>query len=177
MDVSREWIRTYTGKRFWPLAPRIEDLDLVDIAHALSLKCRWGGHVPELYSVAQHSVHVAQLVAEPFKRWGLLHDAAEAYLPDLCTPIKARYPEVIAAEERILDLVRVRWSLPAGMPAEVKAADRRMMQAEALALMGFDASDLGLDPSDPSLHPIEPWAPRCAERLFLKAADELGIER
>ena len=58
------WILTYSGKKFWPMAPRAEDLDIVDIAHALSNNCRYTGHVRKFYSVAQHSVLASQLVPE-----------------------------------------------------------------------------------------------------------------
>ena len=84
------WIVTYTGKRFYPLAPRAEDVDIRDIAHALSLTCRFSGHTPWLYSVAQHSVLCATLVPQELRIHALLHDAAEAYLFDAARPIKGR---------------------------------------------------------------------------------------
>jgi uncharacterized protein len=83
-----DWIQTYTGKQFWPLSPLPEDIVIEDIAHALSMQCRFGGHVRTFYSVAQHSVHVSLLVEPQYALWGLLHDAAEAYLVDLPRPIK-----------------------------------------------------------------------------------------
>lgn len=174
-----EYIITFTGRRFWPLNPRIEDLCLADIAHALARKCRWGGHTRVTYSVAQHSVHVSQLVAQPCKRWALLHDAAEAYLPDICRPIKQRYPELVAAEERILALVCRRWSLPPVMPPEVKYADDTMMVTEARDLMGFDvaadARTTGKPPvADSRL--VCPWSDESAEHVFLRTAAALSIE-
>ena len=77
------WLQTYTGIQFWPLDPRPEEIDIQDIAHALSLLCRFNGHCQRFYSVAEHSVHVSTILAPEFGLWGLLHDAAEAYLSDI----------------------------------------------------------------------------------------------
>ena len=54
-----DWIQTYSGKKFYPLDPRPEDIDIRDIAHALSLNCRFNGHCRCFYSVAEHSVGVS----------------------------------------------------------------------------------------------------------------------
>ncbi len=88
-----DWMETYTGKRFYPTDPRPEDVDIADIAHALSLICRFNGHVSHHYSVAQHSVHCAQLAVKmgfnpEMQFLALMHDAAEAYVCDLPRPLK-----------------------------------------------------------------------------------------
>lgn len=70
---------TYTGRQFWPLDPRAEDIDIRDVAHHLSLICRFNGAGRAFYSLAQHSCLVADTLDAPLKLWGLLHDAAEAY--------------------------------------------------------------------------------------------------
>ena len=54
-----DYIVTYTGLKFWPLDPRLEEFQAEDIAHALSLLCRANGHVPHFNSVAQHSIYCA----------------------------------------------------------------------------------------------------------------------
>jgi 5'-deoxynucleotidase YfbR-like HD superfamily hydrolase len=95
-------IATYTGKLISCLDPRPEDIDIGDIAHALSLICRFNGHCNRFYSVAEHSVRVSVLAAELAESeslaehlvtraalLGLMHDAAEAYPPgDLAGPVK-----------------------------------------------------------------------------------------
>lgn len=64
MRTQENFIRTFTGRRFWPLDPRIEDIDIQDIAHSLSLVCRWTGHTYCFYSVAEHSLRVSLLAQQ-----------------------------------------------------------------------------------------------------------------
>lgn len=87
-----DWIQTYTGRQFWPLDPKPEEVCIEDIAHALSQQCRYAGHTIRFYSVAQHSVEIALRVPRAAALWGLLHDAAEAYLVDLPRPVKYLMP-------------------------------------------------------------------------------------
>ena len=88
-----DYIETFTGKQFWPLDPRPEDVDVLDIAHSLSMQCRFNGHCKVFYSVAEHSLIVAEELAvmgysSEMQLQGLLHDAAEAYICDLPRPLK-----------------------------------------------------------------------------------------
>lgn len=87
--MGNEWIQTFTGKKVFPLDIRAQQICIQDIAHALSLKCRFGGHCRTFYSVAEHSIRVSRIVPKHLKLIALLHDAAEAYLPDVCAPIKS----------------------------------------------------------------------------------------
>ena len=83
------FLPTCTGRRVHIAAPLPEEIDVEDIAHALSHTCRFAGHVPVYYSVAQHSVLVSELIeGRRAALWGLLHDASEAYLHDLTRPLK-----------------------------------------------------------------------------------------
>jgi hypothetical protein len=91
--MSKSRLHTFSGRGFDPLNPWARDVHLEDIAHALSNTCRFGGHSPKFYSVAQHAVMVACLVLDASRRpdWALLalhHDSAEAYLGDIPRPIK-----------------------------------------------------------------------------------------
>lgn len=84
-------ILTYTGRRFDLLRPSPGDIDIVDIAHALAHVCRWGGHCMHWYSVGQHSLWVSAYVEyerPDLALHALLHDAAEAYIGDIVTPLK-----------------------------------------------------------------------------------------
>lgn len=137
MNRVGDWITTYTGQRFYPLDPRPEEVRILDIAHALSKVCRFGGHCLQFYSVAQHSVLVSYV--EP-TLWALLHDAAEAYIGDLTSPLKRSLKEAgqnfyAEAEQRIMKAVCERFNLPLEEPAAVKAADMTLLYTEARDLL------------------------------------------
>lgn len=103
-------ISTYKKIRFNPLNPSVEDIDIEDIAHALSFMVRANGHFPEFYSVAQHSICCAR---EAIVRKGmgtlalacLLHDASEAYLADITRPVKKHLPRYMEVEEVLQNLI------------------------------------------------------------------------
>jgi hypothetical protein len=144
--VKNGGILTHTGKVFYPLNPDSKDIDPIDIAHALSNQCRFNGTTKKYYSVAQHSVLVSDMVEPKDRLWGLLHDAAEAYLGDLVTPIKrnsAMGVEYRAAEEILMKAVCERFSLHPIMPKSVDLADKSILLAEAEELMhpNWDAGD------------------------------------
>lgn len=105
------WFVTSAGRRFFPLAPRADDVTIDDIAHALSHVCRYGGHCREFYSVAQHSVHVSRLVPPRLAFHGLMHDAAEAYVGDMVRPLKRCLPAFSAIEARIFKAIAERFGL------------------------------------------------------------------
>lgn len=85
------WITTFTGRVVSPLALEPCDVCIEDIAHALSLRCRYGGQCKRFYSVAEHCCRVAWALPYPSKLYGLLHDAFEAYTADICGPIKNQF--------------------------------------------------------------------------------------
>jgi hypothetical protein len=111
------------------------DIDIVDIAHALGNQCRFAGHTNKFYSVAEHSVLVSSLVPPKFALQGLLHDAHEAYMTDVPTPMKQCLPDYAALELKVE--ARLRWAL--GVPAEfdpcVKDADREALWIEREQLL------------------------------------------
>lgn len=101
-----------------------------DIAHALSQQCRFGGHLPEYYSVAQHSVIISYIVPDHLKMAALLHDAAEAYVLDIPRPIKVNLPGYKEMEERILKLIFQKFDLDYALMQEIKAFDDSMLDME-----------------------------------------------
>ena len=89
-NVEEGFLPTCTGRRVHIAAPLPDEIDIEDIAHGLSHVCRFAGHVPLYYSVAQHSLLVSELLDERTAMWGLLHDASEAYLHDLIVHHRAQ---------------------------------------------------------------------------------------
>lgn len=171
--MSSGWIQTYTGRQFFPCDPRPTDFDIHDIAHALSLQCRFNGHCSTFYSVAEHSVRVSGICSAQNALWGLLHDLGEAYLGDMPRPVKLFFPDFTRYEERLLQAACETFGLMWPMPAEVEAADDRLLATEARDLMGPlpEPWTDGLVPLDER---IEPWSPADAERAFLKRFEELS---
>jgi hypothetical protein len=128
---------TYTGKLFHPLDPDPSEVCLRDIAHALAQIPRFGGHASERYTVAQHSLRLAKLVPTPELRLpGLLHDAAEAYIGDIPTPLK-RVPAVQWIEEQILRAIFYHFGIQDALPLDyrIQGLDFRLKLGEGQALM------------------------------------------
>lgn len=93
-----------------------EDIAIEQIAHSLSLQCRYNGQISEFYSIAQHSMLVAQFLEERYSDsdislCGLLHDAAEAYIGDLVTPIKNHVKVFVDLEENILERILKKYNV------------------------------------------------------------------
>ncbi|WP_424360235.1 phosphohydrolase [Methylocystis parvus] len=139
MTDRGDWIQTYSGRAFYPLDPRPEDVCMRDIAHALSHLCRFGGHSTRFYSVAEHSSTLCEYFLlrgdRELARWALLHDAAEAYLVDVPRPIKSSLTNYRAIERRIMEAICTRFALPWEEPAAVREADLRILTDESRALM------------------------------------------
>jgi hypothetical protein len=112
--------------------PGESEVVIEDIAHALSNKCRFSGHSLRYFSVAEHSVIVSLLCPQDIALWGLLHDASEAYLIDLPTPLKY-LPEFAwyrKLEEKVTNVIMNRFSLPQKEPKLVKTADKTCLVTE-----------------------------------------------
>jgi len=125
---------TYTGRNVNPLTMTAEDVDIEDIAHALSLSCRFGGHCKGFYSVAEHSVLVSRLCRDGERLDGLLHDATEAYISDVPTPLKVQWPGYVQEEARLQAVMAAKFGVGAELPESVKIADKEMFRREALEL-------------------------------------------
>ncbi len=131
-----DWCQTFLGVQFWTIDPRAEDVRAEDIAHALSLLCRFGGHCSEFYSVAEHSIRVSHIVPREHALVALLHDAAEAYVIDLPRPIKRSLPGYAEAEERVARAISDYFGIDVvHLPPEVKHADQVMLATEKRDLM------------------------------------------
>lgn len=82
------YIQTLSGRKFDFMCPDTDAVHPLDVAWALSGINRFTGHTRPFYSVAQHCVRVSNMVPHELALEGLLHDAAEAYLGDISTPLK-----------------------------------------------------------------------------------------
>lgn len=169
---DNHWIITYTGKRFWPLDPRIEDICIEDIAHSLSNLCRFNGHCISFYSVAEHSVLVSENCKPENALWGLLHDAAEAYIGDMLRPLK-RNPDFAekfrAVEAELMACVKIKFGLSFEEPKEVREVDVNMLMTEkpqVTTLNNHVWTDIqGTGVVLPVT--IKFWEPKVAESYFL----------
>lgn len=111
MSKCHDWMVTYTGRKFYPTNPNPADIDIVDIAHGLSMICRFGGHVKQFYSVAQHSVMACELAEPSVRLAALLHDATEAYIGDCIRPLKVQLPQFNAVEAKVCAAICERFGL------------------------------------------------------------------
>ena len=135
-----DYIETHNGTHFHFLEPIRDEVFIMDISYALSHTVRWGGHCQPCITVAQHCVMVSQMLqrlgnSHMVQMQGLLHDAAEAYIPDIPTPIKPFLKNFQEIEEyinrTIFDAFKVRYPLD----PNVKIMDREAMRWEYRDLM------------------------------------------
>lgn len=173
-NSEEAWIQTFSGKRFTPINPNPESIVIQDIAHSLSMQCRFSGHIKRFYSVAQHSVLVSYLSDIEDALWGLLHDATEAYLVDIPSPLKrsGRFNAYLEFEKNMQTAICARFGLKNAEPTSVKAADKIMLATEARDLMVNLRKDWDY-PVKPLPLKIEPLLPEEAEKLFLDRFYEL----
>jgi len=147
------WVETYRGRRLDLRDVHPADIDIEDIAHSLSRQCRFNGHCRFFYSVAHHSLAITQSLHDQgcsarIRLLGLLHDAQEAYIGDIITPVKRVMPELCALEDQIALAVRRRFfdRPPSGEEERiVKKADRQMLLNEAALLMPSKGGWWGYD--------------------------------
>lgn len=174
------WMQTYTSKKFYPTAPVVEDIDIIDIAHSLSMQCRYNGHVHTFYSVAEHCILMSYALEKTYPDrpdlWleALLHDATEAYVGDMVRPLKIQMPEFQAAEEVVAIAIGERFGVrqSCDMSPEVKDADNRILTNERLNLLGEPPAEWS-STAEPLDVPIYAWSPHIAEIQYLKRFNQL----
>lgn len=168
-----DWMQTATGRQFWPVDPRADEIEIEDIAHALAMQCRYAGHCMRFYSVAEHSVLLSRAVSAENAMWALMHDASEAYLVDVPRPLKPFLPGYREAEDAVMRAVAERFGLSPDMPREVKVADGRILADEAGQNMAtppvpwaYTGEPLGIK--------LQYWSPEEAKRHFLNEFEALS---
>jgi hypothetical protein len=175
-DNSRgPFITTFTG-RFHPFSPRASEVNIYDIAHALSMQCRYSGHGERFYSVAEHSVLVAREVldntgSKSEALASLLHDAPEALsgFGDIASPVKSRVPFIMQVEARIFGAIAAYAGIAPIIPPIVHEVDRRITADEM-------ASNLHECPvlHEPLGIELQYWSSAVAEAEFLRMWNRLG---
>lgn len=173
-DESADWITTYSGIRFCPTVPNISAICIKDIARSLSMQCRFAGHLSEFYSVAQHSVLVSMNCNSEDTLWGLLHDASEAYLVDIPTPLKRskEFEGYRILEKNMMKCICNRFGLDEVEPKSIGKADKILLSTEARDLLdGIREDWVNLEiPLDEKIIPL---GPKEAEQLFINRFKEL----
>ena len=168
-----DYSQLYSGNIFWTLDPRPEEVFIEDIAHALSNLCRFTGHCNTFYSVAEHCINVSRKCSNPENAlWGLLHDASEAYINDLQTPVKAFLLEYQKIEKGIERVIKKRFNIGNVNEKEIKEIDIRMLITERNDNMKppFIPWECEVDPYDII---FDYYTPKEAESEFLKSFDIL----
>jgi len=187
---GRAWQRMLSGRRLDILDPSPLDIEIEDIALGLSRLARWNGqtHGEHGYSVAQHSILVAELVAANTPNVpaecllaALLHDGPEFVTSDLVTPFKRAIGQgYIELESRVAAAIHTAFGLPATLPLEwrdaVNHADRLAAFLEAIHLAGFEELEarrhFGWKKATPSIE-LVPWSSGTARDKFLAVFHDL----
>ena len=177
------YLQTYSGGRFFPLDVKRSDIAIVDIAHALSNQCRYGGHCTRFYSVAEHSLLISrELTRRGYSATvamaGLLHDAAEAYLVDLPSPVKKLMPAYCALEKQVLDHVFHAYYMPMEIPDIVHEYDNRILLDERAQNMCYVYYGYGWPENVSPLNvDLELYAPAEAAKEFMLRFAALQVAR
>lgn len=176
--VSEAWVNSYSGQKIDLIDPKPDSILPIDIAHSLSMQCRYNGHISQFYSVAEHSVYVSKLfedtyLEENFALYGLLHDAAEAYLGDIVSPLKRLISDYSVIEKRFQEVIFEKFGLDPELPEIIYEVDRRMLATEAKQLIPIEHKDWKI-PFEPYRVVLPCWDPHVAEEEFLIQLKRVG---
>lgn len=173
---EKHWILTFTGRRATPLQPTMAMLCIEDIAHHLAHECRFTGAVREFYSVAEHCVRVSWLVPAQFALEALLHDASEAYLKDVPSPLKRQsevFGEYKKREKQLEACIGAKFGLTSMESPAVKAVDLVLCATEQRDLLKHD--DAWVPAATPWHGTILPWTVEEARQMYLRRYADLVI--
>lgn len=172
MAKNKIFIQTFTGKSFDVMNPSSDDICIEDIAHALSNTARFGGHLNEFFSVAQHCLIVEEQCKDEEKLWGLLHDSSEAYLSDVVTPLKKSeiFKGYKIVEKQLEKVIFEKFGLYGDIPKSVDIIDKSSFYIEIANFYSHWPKDkLDQLPS----YPVKAMTSAEAEVAFLKRFYEL----
>jgi 5'-deoxynucleotidase YfbR-like HD superfamily hydrolase len=130
-ESPKDCIRTNSGIYMNVFEPKASMVNINDIAHALSFMPRFGGHLNRFYSVAQHSLLCVNLATSiEDKKTMLMHDASEAYMLDIPTPIKNRLPEYKKYEATLMKLISFKFGFDFPMNETLMGVDAEALNIE-----------------------------------------------
>lgn len=174
-EYAGNWLSTLYTPQFHFLNPTPIEVNFKDIAHSLALVCRFGGHCHTFYSVAEHSYLVSLLLGADegadavTMLAGLLHDAEEAYLPDIPSPIKVHMPEAQRIYEKLRSVIYWKFGIDGSNVdwVAIKSMDKRICISEAkqLGLWNKNWYTPQVEGELPRIPPLG-WTPHKAELLF-----------
>ncbi|WP_207388211.1 hypothetical protein [Lichenihabitans psoromatis] len=168
-------ILTSTGRYFDFERPDLSDIQTGDIATGLSNICRFGGQTAAFYSVAQHCVLASHIVPPADAFAALMHDAAEAYLGDVTSPLKRLLPDYRVIESRVEAAIATRFGLTLPWPESVKMADLRLLRTERRDLMsGAGGEWPGMEHYECLPEEIWPMLPADAAALWTARFNEIA---
>lgn len=176
------WTQTASGQKFYHREPNSHRFRLWDIAHQLAQVNRYGGSCRFPYSVAQHSVHMAEHAYKETQDVVLaldclFHDAAEAYIGDMKRPIKYDLLDYLVLEDDVESALRHAFSF-VGVPHiqtdACKEIDRRIVFDEKAQLLFDGGHDWSLGPAQPLGIKIRRWSFEKARKRFAQTATALA---
>jgi len=167
-------IVTYSGLVIDFANPSSSSISIDDIAHSLSMMCRYAGHTKLFYSVAQHSVLVSKYCQSEYALEGLLHDGSEAYIADIVTPAEKLLPDYSSLEEKLMKVIYENFNIISTSESysNVKLINHRTFVTEVRDIDG-EQSPIAVLIAPPFRAKIVPWSPKKSEREFLKRFYEL----
>jgi uncharacterized protein len=187
VKLDDQWISLLSGARFNYNKPEESDVTIEDVASALSNVCRFSGHLPRFYSVAQHLVntsHIVPMVPVELAFTGLMHDTAEAFTNDLPTPLKWAFPIFKELELKIEAAMSEKFGFQFPYPPEIKEADTVMLMLEKYYIKEcndhwpmYDKYTREYVQPFRDKVDLDSWQPRRAKREFLERFEELNNAR
>jgi hypothetical protein len=171
--VEDGWIELHSGERFFYRSPTADMIHLSDIAASLGKTARYAGHTHTFYSVAEHScllMRWARRNIVPDRRLLrtiLMHDATEAYIPDVPRPLKHMVPLFREFEGSIERVMSPKFDLISPHPAIIREIDSRILRDEREQAMNPSGNDWGTDKLEPLGVKLHLWPPEVAIDNFL----------
>lgn len=170
------WLALSTGGYLDLINPQVDQIHIADIAVGLGNACRFAGQ-GVFYSVAEHSIYASEFVENGFQFEALLHDATEAYLGDIPTPLKGLLPDYKIIERRLDTVIREKYGLPPEISPAVKKIDLDLLALEKVRVCKNTDDWAGLEKSDPPDFSLSFYSPHRAMMAFLSRFNQLDGAR